>query len=396
MKFGVNYTPRQGWFYSWLDFDAGAVSADFAQIKSIGADHVRIFPLWPLLQPNRNLIRTAAVDAVVTTAQLAHEAGLESSIDVLQGHLSSFDFLPSWVSTWHDRNIFTDPQVVAAQQDLVRVLGEALRDIPGTTGLTLGNEFMQFAAQRHPHRHETSPQGALTWLDSLLGEAKRVWPGGRHVQSHDDDLWFEPSQPFGPHAAVTRGDSTTVHSWIFGALGPRYGVDSPLLPWFARYLCELAAAWSNDPHRPIWLQEVGAPENYVSVAKAPEFLIDTVDTLMGAHGGGVSPNLEAITWWCSHDVNSELVDFPYFEHTLGLIDENGKTKPIGDAFKASAEKWASVDSDAGNERESVAVVVDEKTRNLSNPYGQIFDAWIGHALDGDVRALRLADRGGED
>ncbi|WP_124054578.1 glycoside hydrolase 5 family protein [Arcanobacterium ihumii] len=396
MKFGVNYTPRQGWFYSWLDFDAEAVRDDFAQIKSIGADHVRIFPLWSLLQPNRNMIRSAAVDAVVKTAELASEAGLETSVDVLQGHLSSFDFLPSWVVTWHDRNIFTDPDVVSAQKDLVHVLGDALKDVPGTTGLTLGNEFMQFAAERHPHRSATSPEQALSWLDTLIGEAKRVWPEGRHVQSHDDDLWFKPSQPFGPVAATTRGDSTTVHSWVFGALSPRFGVDSPQLPWFARYLCELATAWSPDPHRPVWLQEVGAPENSVSEDKAPDFLIDTVNILMGEHGGGVSPNLEAITWWCSHDVNSKLVDFPYFEHSLGLIDENGKTKPIGDAFAASAERWRGTNAQSPCERNTLSVVVTENQRDISDANGSIFDSWIDLAFDGDVRALHLTEQGGEE
>ena len=114
MKFGVNYTPRRGWFHSWLDFDAGQVREDFQAIEELGADHVRIFPLWPLLQPNRTLIRPAAIADVVRTVELAAECGLDASVDVLQGHLSSFDFLPAWVQTWHRRNLFTDEDVARA------------------------------------------------------------------------------------------------------------------------------------------------------------------------------------------------------------------------------------------------------------------------------------------
>lgn len=65
MSFGVNYTPREGWFHSWLDFDPGKVRADLEQIASLGVDHIRVFPLWPLLQPNRSLIRSQAITMLV-------------------------------------------------------------------------------------------------------------------------------------------------------------------------------------------------------------------------------------------------------------------------------------------------------------------------------------------
>ena len=39
MRFGVNYTPSQGWFHSWLDLDHAAVARDFAQIAGLGEQH---------------------------------------------------------------------------------------------------------------------------------------------------------------------------------------------------------------------------------------------------------------------------------------------------------------------------------------------------------------------
>ena len=93
MKFGVNYTPRQGWGHSWLDFDSEAVRDDFHAIRAIGADHVRIFPLWPLLQPNRSLIRPKAIEDVATVVEIAGECGLQVTVDVLQGPLSSPAFM---------------------------------------------------------------------------------------------------------------------------------------------------------------------------------------------------------------------------------------------------------------------------------------------------------------
>ena len=111
-KLGANYTPRRGWFHTWGELDPGQVAEDLAQIADLGLDHVRIFPLWPHLQPNRTRISTAAVDELLSVVDIAGEQGLDISVDLLQGHLSSFDFLPAWVSTWHRRNLFTDPEVV--------------------------------------------------------------------------------------------------------------------------------------------------------------------------------------------------------------------------------------------------------------------------------------------
>lgn len=56
MKFGVNYTPSGEWFYTWLNPKWEVIRRDLAQIAELGADHVRIFPLWTLLQPNRTWI----------------------------------------------------------------------------------------------------------------------------------------------------------------------------------------------------------------------------------------------------------------------------------------------------------------------------------------------------
>ncbi|MCI2422530.1 substrate-binding domain-containing protein [Saccharopolyspora sp. K220] len=56
-RFGVNYTPSEDWMFQWMNLDADVARADFEAIAGLGVDHVRVFPLWPVLQPNRTLIR---------------------------------------------------------------------------------------------------------------------------------------------------------------------------------------------------------------------------------------------------------------------------------------------------------------------------------------------------
>lgn len=103
MKFGVNYTPRAHWFHHWVDFDASEVARDFDTIAELGADHMRVFPLWPVFQPNPSFVSPTALGHLDTLLSLAAERGLGVSLDGLQGHLSSYDFLPSWMLSWHDR-----------------------------------------------------------------------------------------------------------------------------------------------------------------------------------------------------------------------------------------------------------------------------------------------------
>lgn len=378
MAFGANYTPRHGWFHSWLELDPSSVAADFAALKALGLDHVRIFPLWPLLQPNRTHLVARSLQDVRTVAQLAGDAGLDVHVDVLQGHLSSFDFLPSWVETWHRTNFFTDPKAIAAAAELISALTEVLADLPQVRGLSLGNEIGQFAAARHPEQRAITPAQARAWTSGLLEHAARVWPDGRHTHSYDDELWFVDEHPFTPDLATQLSPTTTVHSWVFTGATTRLGNDHPDLARFGRYLVELAQAWSPDPTRPVWVQEIGAPTPSVSADQAPDYARRTLVELVG------SPAVEAVTWWCSHDVSRSLADFPELEYSLGLIDEHSRVKPIG---RAMAELIDDVRSgvvgreSATGRRALVIPPLEHELRSLTAPHGPVFLEWL--ALGGD-------------
>lgn len=397
LRFGVNYTPRVGWFHSWLDLDLGSTAEDFAAIASLGADHVRIFPLWPLLQPNRSLIRTSAIEDVLSVVDAAGEAGLSVTVDGLQGHLSSFDFLPSWVTTWHQANLFTEPSVLDGQRKLIRTLASELASRPNADGLSLGNEFIQFAAERHPTAEAMQPQQAQAWLEGLYAAAREAWPEATLTHSFDDDLWFDDTHPFQPaHSAL--GDLSTVHSWIFMQVGPCFGPGHPALTLFARYLVELARAWGGSDRR-IWLQEVGAPLTHIPEIEAPDFVRESIAHLTGLDGQPAARGLEAITWWCSHDVSRSLVDFPELEYSLGLIDEHGDIKPTGEAFaecvravraQEAASSASGMTPDA--EREIPVLTLptrDPARRSEAGPRSEFFAQWVELAQRGPAPELRL-------
>jgi endo-1,4-beta-mannosidase len=392
MRFGVNYTPSTGWFHSWLDFNPADVRRDLSAIAELGVDHIRLMPLWPHIQPNRGMIRASALGDVATVVDIAGDLGLDVNVDALQGHLSSFDFMPAWLESWHRRNMFTDPDVVGSLEAYVRSLAAAVADRPNLLGITLGNEVNQFAAAPHPTPHPVTPAGAGEWLRRLTAAARAEVPSNVLVtHAMYDAAWYDDTQPFEPRHAVDHGDATITHSWAFNGSAQAYGGLGSGSVRHAEYLCRLAAAWHTDPARPVWLQEVGAPTNVIDVSDTPEFLETTLRHVAAIDG------LYGITWWCSHDVGRELLDFPELEYDLGLLTNDGKVKPTGARFaemitrlRAGEVPVASVDS---------VLVLDDTVygyRRATAPGGEFYRSWLDAAAGGPGPRIVLASRVSEE
>jgi hypothetical protein len=384
-RFGVNYTPRVGWFHSWLDLDLDAVGEDLEALKGLGIDHVRMFPLWPLLQPNRTLIRPRALDDVRAVVDVAGRVGLDVVVDVLQGHMSSFDFLPAWLLSWHRRNMFTDPEVVASTAQLVRELGSALADAPNLIGLSTGNETDQFSVTGHPDPHELTVAEAEHWTATLLDAARESAPDGLHSVANYDATWFMDDHSFTPDQSATLGDATVVHCWVFDGTGQRYGGHSYEVAHRAEYYIEVARGYSRTPDRPLWLQEVGAPLNVMTAEDAPWFVEQTVRNVTDC------PDLYGVTWWCSHDVSPDLADFPAVEHTLGLFDSHGRIKDTGRAYTdAIAEaKQRGPAAPRGRAFEYRVGSGDLLTRSVGAPGGSVFEAWMDASRAGERPSIRI-------
>ncbi|TCC17332.1 glycoside hydrolase 5 family protein [Kribbella speibonae] len=319
VRFGANYVPSAGWFYSWLDYDGAAVRRDFADLAGIGLDHVRVFPVWPWIQPNRAIIREQAIADLLDTIDAAAEHGLTVAVDLIQGHLSSFDFLPSWVLTWHKSSLFEDRTVRDGLTAYVDAVARAVATKPNVFAITLGNEVNNLWPDS-----STTPHASTAWAQELLTTVQKAAPGVLALHSVFDDAWYKGDHPFHPVDAVDLGDLTTVHSWVFNGVSR---VDGPLGPatlTHADYLVELAKSLA--PERPVWLQEIGVPGPDIPVDLQAEFTRRTVETVLG------NPALYGVTWWSSHDIDRRLLDFPDREYDLGLFTVDHRRKPAAQAL----------------------------------------------------------------
>ncbi|MGW1558001.1 glycoside hydrolase 5 family protein [Streptomyces sp. NPDC002144] len=386
VRFGVNYTPSEGWFHHWLDFDLDSVRADLDSIAALGLDHVRVFPLWPYFQPNRTLIRPRAVEQLVALVDAAAERGLDVTVDGLQGHLSSFDFLPAWIRTWHRRNLFTDPDVLDGQAAYLRTLASALADRPNFLGMTLGNEVNQFSAGPHPDPDRASAAQIDAWLERMLTACEKGAPGKLHLHAEYDATWYQDDMPFTPAQAARHGALTAVHSWVFNGTAQRHGRTSVPTEHHAAYLIELSRAWADDPNRPVWLQEVGAPAPLIPPEHAAAFTEATVASALDC------PDLWGITWWCSHDVSRALADFPELEYGLGLLTNDRQPKDTARVLAGAAAR----DHRAPAPRTTALVVpADPAVRSRCAPGGPVFDAFFRLTADG-ARPTTVLDTRADD
>ena len=384
LRFGVNYVPRSGWFYSWLEPDWDEIRRDLRSIASIGLDHVRVFPFWPILQPNRTLIRPRALADVRRLVEIAGEEGLDASVDVIQGHMSSYDFVPAWLTSWHTTNMFTDEGALTAQEQLARAVHDAVADLDNYIGLTLGNEVNQFSGDPHPHPMRATSAEAETWLRRLT-DAVPATEGRIRLHSEYDAAWYLDGHPFLPAHASRIGDVAAVHSWVFNGTAQRYGGMSNESVRHAEYLTELASAFATGREHPVWLQEVGAPSNCLTAEEAPDFCTQTV--LNAAE----NPSLWGVTWWCSHDVDESLSDFPELEYSLGLFDAQGELKPVGRAFAEVVRQLRERAEAPAPRTVAVVIDVDEELTPISRatlaPGGSVFSTWMRLAEQGLRPAL---------
>ncbi|MEU6172592.1 glycosyl hydrolase [Streptantibioticus parmotrematis] len=370
-RFGVNYTPTRGWFHHWLDFDLDEVRADLDSIAALGLDHLRVFPLWPVFQPNRTVIRPRAVEDLLALVDAAGERGLDVAVDGLQGHLSSFDFQPSWTRTWHRRNMFTDPDVVDAEAELLRTLASALAAKANFLGMTVGNEVNQFSSGPHPDPDRIDAAQAERWLRRMLQACESGAPGRFHLHAEYDAAWYQDDHPFTPAHAARLGAATAVHSWVFNGTAQRHGTDGTATRHHAAYLIELSKAWALEPHRPVWLQEVGAPAPHVPADRAAEFTTATVEAALDC------ADVWGVTWWCSHDVDRSLADFPELEYGLGLLTTDREVKPAGRALAESVERWRGREHRPAPRTTALVVDVgpDATRRSVCAPGGEVFEAF---------------------
>jgi endo-1,4-beta-mannosidase len=352
---GVNYWPRKKAMDWWSNFDEGEVHEEFAIIKEIGMDVVRLFLLWDDFQPVPTIVSIDKLANLVKVTDIAAETCLRIDMTFFTGHMSGTNWSPRWLlggelppaahSQWlRDvvsegkktdfgyRNMFHDEMAVNASKLLLKTVVGELKDHPGIWMWNLGNEPDLFAWPN------TSDEGA-EWVKEMVELVKSVDPNHPvTIGLHGDSLHRDNGLRIDKVYAHT--DVAVMHSYPMYTSWSR----EPLDPDFVPFTCAVTAALSG---KPVLMEEFGgctAPPGQPSQImkwtetngrKREQFLAGEEEfaeflslTILKLQESGATGAM----LWCYADYVPELWDVPpcqnaQHERWFGLVRPDGSLKP---------------------------------------------------------------------
>ncbi len=346
--------------YWWSDFDPGEVREEFAVIRGLSLNLVRIFLLWDDWQPAPNQVNAGALANLETVLGLAADQGLELDITFFVGHMSGPSWAPGWMLTPGEppspavrqvvtrgkavnqgyRNLFSDSVVLQASELLVRTVVGRFRDHPAVGLWNLGNEPDLFA---------WPPPGTAgqEWVRRMTGLIHTLSPEtpvtcGLHINSLIENNGLRV------HEVFAEVDLAVMHGY------PMYAdwADGPLDPDFVPFLCALTTALSG---KPTLMEEFGGPTvspgqpssrwQWVSYGQLRTQFVASEDDLAD-YLSAVLPKLVEVgalgaLLWCYADYAADLYQRPPLdearhERFFGFVRPDGSLKPHARVFQAFA------------------------------------------------------------
>ncbi|MGB9919101.1 MAG: hypothetical protein ACPLPT_00010 [Moorellales bacterium] len=306
---GVNYWPAESGVHWWEEFRLEEVARDFALIRGLGLNVVRIFLRWSDFQPAPDRIDEVALDRFEKVAEVARRNRLRLLPTLFTGHMSG----ENWDLSWRrDRCPYTDSDLLRAQLRLVSELAGRYGRHPSVAAWDLANEHDNFAPL-------PSSSAGYIWAHLLTRElqhyARQPVLLGTHVTS------------FTERASFRYSDLGAVHEQLCVHPYPMY---SPLCPGrpslppstlFPSFCLKLARALGG---RPALLEEFGLSTTVVEEDEARAYY-QTV--LYSALAAGCTGALA----WCFADF--ETVNRPPYAtvpHEVGFgLFRRGRPKETG-------------------------------------------------------------------
>lgn len=325
---GINYWPARSGMRWWQRFSRDELAADLARLGDVGCSSFRVFLRWEDFQPGPERVSGAALDDLVTVADLCATHGLRLVPTLFTGHMSGANWLPRWATRPGEptrfptvcderyehavpRNWFSDADVARAQELLAREAAAALRGHPALWVWDLGNENSNVCVP------ETREQ-ARAWLSKMTSALRSADPACRvTIGLHMEDL--EQDRRLGPAEAAEVCDFLCMHGYPLYAPWARSPTD-PTLPAFLGQVTR----WLGG--KDVFFEETGMPARTSDEDDAAQlYVAQALDDLY--ESGMIGAML-----WCYSDYAQEIWNEPPFdvaphERFFGLWRADGSAKP---------------------------------------------------------------------
>lgn len=371
---GVNYWPRRHGVKMWQEFDLQEIDDEFAQIKAMGMNTVRIFPLWnefqPIVEirschanfqelcmrdnlnvgPNENpaMMDEAMMEKFAAVVAVAEKYNLKLIVALMTVWMSGILFDLSWRD---GRNFFSDPFMIKWAMLYARAFSKRFK----------GNDTILFWEFGNEHNCGIKCKDADTawlWMQSIINEL--------HMQDPDTPI------SSGMHSLVAHPGRSEASAWNikdngelldvmtihpYPAFTPGCHLDRLTSIRANLHASAEGRYYSGLSGKPVLCEETGSlGESMLSRSSCADFVRLRLYSLL-ANG-----DLGCI-WWCYSDFTCS-DQLPYRSvhmenNGLGLTGIDGKVKPAGVEF----EKFQKVVEQLGGrlpstERKAAIIIPD--------------------------------------
>ena len=389
IRLGVNYVPSRDWWYAWGEWHPDSIARDLEDVSAIGFDHIRIQLLWPEFQPNASYVSEEKLSRLERLLDLADAAGLDVEVTVLDGQLSGFLFVPSWLIDNQDgkaHDFVADPALIRVQQTLFETLAARIGRHRRFLGFDIANEIHWAAL---PLGLDMTPAHGDAWMRALIETCDRAAPGKLHVNGVDKyPLEADAPQVFTRHALANTGALSVTHPWegfgdVAGGLFAQFGPRSVEATHFTEFLIEYLTAFAGDPHRRVWIEEFGCSKEWVDESEIPDWAEKTM------RNAASCDRLFGLTWWCSHDPSRRFTGMNALEYSLGLYTNDRRRKPVGDRLRSIVSSF-DADPPAPIARSHALVIGDEAGT------GSVYPRFVRLLKDGVRPAIVVRSKAADD
>jgi hypothetical protein len=389
VRMGVNYVPSRYWWYSWGEWHPDSIRRDLEDVAAIGFDHIRIQLIWPEFQPNASYVSEEKLDRLASLLDLADAFALDVEVTVLDGQLSGFLFVPSWLidnQTGKAHDFITSSALIEAQQSLFDAIGQRIGSHRRFLGFDIANEIHWATI---PLGLSVTPAQGDAWMRALIDTCERVAPGKMHVNGVDKyPLEDDEEHVFTRAALASVGTATVTHPWegfgaVPGGLFKQFGPLSPEASHYSEFLIQYLQAFSSDPRRPVWIEEFGCSKQWMPEELIPQWAEASIRNSASCDG------LFGLTWWCSHDPNRRFTGMNALEYDLGLYTNDRRLKPIGKRLRDLVAEFDAHPPDVI--RRPTALVIPDGA-GADGVFGRYMEIVAGGARPKIVLKGRAADR----
>jgi endo-1,4-beta-mannosidase len=382
-ELGINYWPRRSAMAMWRELDRGEVAEDFARIREIGAQVVRIFCLTRDFLPGPLEVDGDKVAALVQVAALARDAGLRSVPTLIVINMSGAMWWPGWMLEpgGGARDLYGDPLVLRSQALLAATCARALAGDDSVRAFDLANEIDD--AQR-PARH-----AAWLWAQLLAGCVRRSAPGVPvRVGAHLPSLTSREHMRLDDLAEVL--DEDCMHAYPLYSDLARGPLDPELVPFSCALTAELAGrgraplmqefglctAPPGSPGLTIEDDFLGRPsaQYLASEEEAADYYREVLERLVATGAAGAYA-------WCYGDYAPALFDRPPLdravrERSFGLVRADGSEKPAAGVIRELARRLERGELVPGSAPPLLDVSADRYHEDPAGHACRLYQRWL--------------------